>query len=114
MPGNPGVMDQQIRIEQPSRTPDSAGGATVSWTEVATVWAEVVPLSASERTAGGKIEAANMHRIRIRRMPGLDAQMRLVWVSNGNAVLNIRGVNDPGPRAAMQELTAEMGVGVPG
>jgi SPP1 family predicted phage head-tail adaptor len=114
MPGNPGALDQWVRFERPVRTSDPAGGSTVTWQEVATVWADVAPLSASERSAGGKIEAANMYRIRIRRLAGLDAQMRLIWLSNGDAALNIRGLNDPGPRAPMQELTAEMGVGVPG
>lgn len=108
-----GALDQRIRIEGETRVPDGGGGWTISgYGEVATVWASVRPLSAREALQAGQLEAAGTYRVTIRNRRDIDptAAMRIVWVSNGDKVLNVRQAADPGARAQYRELVAESGV----
>lgn len=107
-----GDLDQRIRLEAETRTPDGGGGWTISWSEIATVWARVLPISAREALRAGQLEAAGMYRVTIRNRRDISpgAAMRIVWVTNGDMVLNIRQAADPGARAQVRELVAESGV----
>jgi len=69
------MMDQSPRLttplvlEQPQRSPDGGGGWAVTWTALGTHWAELAPVSASERALGGRLLARVTHRITIRSAP---------------------------------------------
>lgn len=89
-----GRLRHRVRIEQFVLAVDSNGavlqdpetGATSGqWTEVATVWASIEPLSAKEFIQSQATQAQVVARIVIAYRPGLDASMRLVHMVNGVA-----------------------------
>jgi SPP1 family predicted phage head-tail adaptor len=44
----PGKMDQRITLQRVTRTQDSIGGTTETWSDLATIWARVTPLAGAE------------------------------------------------------------------
>ena len=76
-------------LQQPVDAGDGAGGTTRTWATVATLWARVEPLSAIERVAAERLEAAADHRVTIRWRAGVTHAMRF---SFGTRVFEIRGL----------------------
>ena len=101
-------MRQRVTIEQPSESSDGAGGAVISWTSVATVWAEVMPLRSGnvEVLFAGQLEARGTHRITIRYRDDVDTSMR---VSYAGRVFNIRRIHNVSEANVMLELLVEEG-----
>ena len=106
----PGQYDQRVAIDRLVRTGDDAGGAAKSWTEVATVWASVWPVSARDQFAAAQVEGITGYRVRMRRRTDVTVAHRLRWVTNGDKAMNITGVLDQGPRVEWIELLCEIGV----
>ena len=105
-----GMLNERVRIEAKDESDDDVGGQDVSWTEVDTVWAEVMPVSGEKKVFAQRIEASARYTVKIRNRDDLDPTMRLVWLSHGDVVLNIREMPYPGGRAPMRALVAEEGV----
>lgn len=61
-----GDLDRRVTIEAVTIAPDSAGQAVEVWTAIATVWAAVWQLSATERAARPQAAAEEVRRFRIR------------------------------------------------
>jgi SPP1 family predicted phage head-tail adaptor len=101
-------MDQRITLDQEARTADTYGGAVVTWATLATVWANVRPLSGRERADMAAIEAPASYRFTIRRRNDITEAMRIGWNSQ---VFNIRFIADPGSRSLYMAIDAERGVG---
>lgn len=74
---NPGILRTRLVIEAPVETPDGSGGVARSFSDVAAVWAEVVPLSARERMQAGATGVSVTHRIRIRHRDDVTTRHRL-------------------------------------
>jgi SPP1 family predicted phage head-tail adaptor len=106
---NPGTLDQRIVIASETRTADDYGGAAVTWTTLATVWAEVRPMTGRERSDAAAIEAPASYRFTIRRRSDVTEAMRITW--NGGTY-NIRFIADPGARGLYMTIDAERGVAV--
>lgn len=98
-----GRLRHRVRIEELTYLRDSNGeviqdpntGETQQeWTEVATVWAAVEPLSAREFIQSQAIQSQVTTRIVIRYRDGMHAAMRLVHVRTGkaNVIYNIHGI----------------------
>lgn len=104
-----GTLDQRITIQREARTADDYGGAALAWVNVATVWANVRPLSGRERADFGEVEAPANYRFTIRRRGDVTAAMRITWAG---AAYNIRFVSDPGARSLYMALEAERGVAI--
>lgn len=104
---NPGTLDQQITIQQETRVADSYGGAASTWGTLATVWANVRPLSARRATDNAALEEPATYRFTVRRRADVTDTMRISWNSQ---TYNIRFVADPGPRALYMTLDAERGI----
>jgi SPP1 family predicted phage head-tail adaptor len=102
-----GAMRHFIEIQQESRSGDGAGGAAVSWTTIATLWAAMEPLRVSESSRGERQESATSYRITVRDGITVTNAMRIVW--NGRA-FNIRGVRNIDERGRVQEILADEGV----
>lgn len=76
---NPGEMREKVTIQAESRAADTIGGAALDWTEVATVWANVVPSSGGEFVRSEELSATVTHRVTVRFRDDLTAANRLVW-----------------------------------
>lgn len=73
-----GGLRRRAVLEQPLDVPDEIGGLLRTWTPVATVWAQVLPLAGVERREGGREETAITHRVLIRWRPDVTGASRLV------------------------------------
>lgn len=88
-----GALDRRVTIEAPVRTEDGAGGATVSWSHVATVWGRVETLSATERDRTGRLDGIATHRVTIRAHSGVTSGQRIVL---GERILTILATRPAG------------------
>ncbi len=108
-----GEMRQRLILQKESRSEDGGGGAALSWTTVATVWASIEPVRAYEKVTGEKPVGSITHRITTRYeaaiSPQPDAAMRFIW---GSRTFNIRGVRNSSERNRFLLIDAEEGVAV--
>lgn len=97
-----GRLRHRVRIEQLENQLDSngdviqdeeTGTVAQSWTEVATVWAAIEPLSAREFIQSQATQSQITARVIIRFRDGLNAAMRLVHVrrDRDNVIYNPHG-----------------------
>lgn len=102
-------MKHRITLEKPVYQSDSAGGATVDWQEVATVWADVQTRRsrAGESLESGKIEATSSPRFIIRFRDDITPAMRIGFKGKS---YNIRQVNPVDHAGIALEITTEQGV----
>ena len=71
-------MDRQITIQQYTESTNDYGETVKSWSDVATVWAEVKQQSARETWMAGKVAETDM-MFRVRYRSGIDSTMRVVY-----------------------------------
>jgi len=101
-----GRLRHRVRVDVPVETPDGAGGLTVVWTPLATVWAEICPQQAREAVTAQQVEARTTHLIRLRYRFDILPTMRVVF---GTRTFAIRGVLDDGERRRYLTLFCEEG-----
>ena len=84
-------LRERITIEQPVRTADTYGGGDVSWTSVATVYANVRPLLGTAREVNRAAQPTEItgYRIEIRKRSDVNAGMRILWKSRRLAIHSI-------------------------
>jgi len=56
-------MRERVTLQSPMRAADGAGGADVSWTDAAIVWAKVEEGAGGERLTGERLAAQAAHQI---------------------------------------------------
>lgn len=85
-----GRLRHRVTIQSQAQTQDAqTGELTVTWTDVATVWAAVEPVSVREFIASQEPNAKITARVVIRYRDGIDASMRLI---HRGRIFNIHGV----------------------
>ena len=105
-----GALKQRIRVERPNTTTDRLGGPTRTWITVATVWADIQPLSGREAVIANKLSAEITHQITVRYQPVFDnpqqvSQLRVLYRSR---IFNIHSaLNDDEQRVALILLVSE-------
>jgi SPP1 family predicted phage head-tail adaptor len=72
-----GALNRRLVLEAPVETGDGAGGVVRTYEAVATLWAQVTPVSARGDIAAHSLGAAVRHRIVIRARSGITARHRL-------------------------------------
>lgn len=90
-----GDLRHHIRLEEPVGLPDGGGGASLSYSLVAEIWAEVRPREGREAGNGDGVAASQTHEVWMRWRPGVTTEMRFVL---GTRVLEILSVVDTGER----------------
>ncbi|TCT02819.1 SPP1 family predicted phage head-tail adaptor [Tepidamorphus gemmatus] len=91
-------LRHRVRLQAPAAADDGAGGHATTWSDVATLWAAIVPAgpgSTAERVEAGRLEAAARLRITIRYRTGLTHDMRFAL---SDRVFAITGIADPDGR----------------
>lgn len=99
---DPGQMRDQVTINQPATTLNT-DGHPAGTTLFATVWAEVRPIGGREALLNKQIGASVTHRIRMRYLTGLTADMTMVWDGKN---LDIESIENPDGVRKIHELQA--------
>jgi SPP1 family predicted phage head-tail adaptor len=86
-----GDLRHRVSIETAARTSDGGGGATVTWTLVADVWAAIWPRTSDETFDADRNAGRATHDIWIRFRGDVKPDMRIRF---GTRVFDIRGVID--------------------
>lgn len=102
-----GEFDQRITFQQKSVTKNGLGEEVVTWSDVATVWAKVMPLRGNAFFAANQQQHVIDARFLIRHRPGLSTDMRLQWKSAPYDVTNL--IPGTGPYVGTIEVTAVHG-----
>ena len=87
-----GDLRHRITIQYQVKVPDGLGGFTVTWTDAATVWAAIWPVSASEAVQAQQAAMTITHRIRIRYRAVMKAEWRIAYAG---MYFNIVSIIDP-------------------
>lgn len=90
-----GQLRKRLTIQQRSAAQDSYGQPLTTWTDVATVWGAVEPLSGRELMAAEAVQAEVTHQVVIRYRPGISAKMRIAY---GARLFDIQNVLDENER----------------
>ena len=100
-------LTERITLQTPALTDDGFGGKSISWTDVATVFAEVQPIYTNwlEPEVAGRPEARAGYRIIIRTRTDMRADMRIRWKTH---TLNIHSLHETGELTSI--LTYEEGI----
>jgi len=91
-----GALRHRLTLEQLSLSPDSGGGVTESWVQVAQVWGAIEPLSGRERVEAARIAGRHMYDIRLRFRADVDPSMRLRMGTRIFHILSIEDVDGRG------------------
>lgn len=100
-------LTERITIQQEIRVPDGMGGDELTWQDLATVWARVLPQRGRERLTAVQQHDSIVYLVTIRRRSDVTSAMRVLW---GERVMNIRNVSDAGGRKLFFDLDCETGV----
>ena len=101
---DPGKLDRRLTLEEPVEIADGAGGVTRGYQVVATLWAQVMPVSARGTVDAERSSAVATHRIRLRSRSDLTTRHRL---RDGNAIYRIVALHDPDGRGRFLQIEAE-------
>ena len=70
---NAGKLNRRITLQQPGGTRDAVGERATTWTDVASVWAAVQPLSTSQLAAAAQLQTDASIRVTLRWSPAVAA-----------------------------------------
>lgn len=73
-----GQLRERVTIQAPSVVRNGIGEPVPSWTDVATVWADVKDLSGREINAARVVQSESVRRVTIRWRGDITADMRVV------------------------------------
>ncbi|SXF83116.1 phage head closure protein [Klebsiella variicola] len=97
-----GKLRHRVTLQEPVKEQNPTTGAVINtWRDVATIWAEVSPLSAREFIAAQASQGEVTTRITIRYRAGVTRKHRILF---RGGVYNIEGVL-PDPRSGREYLT---------
>lgn len=102
-----GRLNQRVTLQQRTAGVDALGQELTTWSDVATVWAEVQPLRGREYFAAGQMQATVDVRIRIRWRAGVVPSMRALWRGQPHEIVS---VIEPDGAKSMLELMCVSGV----
>lgn len=80
-------LRHQITVRAPGTAEDALGQRVASWSNVCTVWAQVLPMQGRESEAGSAAQAQATVRFRIRHRAGITAAMQVVWQGLAHAIV---------------------------
>lgn len=89
---DPGTFRHELALEVATRAPDGAGGYTETWSEVATLFGRIDPVSAANRFGADKRTVTVTHRVTLRSRGDIAHGMRLC---RQERVFEIITVHDP-------------------
>jgi SPP1 family predicted phage head-tail adaptor len=101
---NPGLLRHRLTLEAPVESSDGAGGVARSYSTVATLWAEVTPVSAAHALEAERLGARITHRIGIRFSDDITTRHRFL---EGSRIFRIVSLRDRDGRKRFLQIEAE-------
>jgi SPP1 family predicted phage head-tail adaptor len=89
---DPGSLRAELSLQAATTSPDGLGGYSQSWSEIATVFGRIEPVSATSAFGADQTVETVTHRMTIRWRQGIASGMR--FVRNGR-IFDIVTVHDP-------------------
>ncbi|PWL19031.1 head-tail adaptor protein [Falsochrobactrum shanghaiense] len=89
---DPGQLTCELALEAMHPVGDGMGGHEETWSEVATVWGRIEPLSTAQRDFGTRPRPEVTHRILLRFRHDISSDKRL---RKAGRVFALRSVHDP-------------------
>lgn len=105
-----GDLRHRVILQTGTTTADAGGGGSVAWSNTATVWAKVEPLSAREQFHADQLRGPVSHKITMRYRSDVTVTPSL-RISFDSRLFNIRGVRKLDEINQWIEVMAEEGVG---
>lgn len=102
-----GKLNRRVTLQSQSATPDTYGAPALTWTDFATVWAHVSPVTGRESFAGQALYAEVDYQILIRYRTGVVAKMRAVY---GGGYYDIQAVIDKDQDHRLLNLLCKSGL----
>ena len=99
-----GSLRHRVTIQSYTESTDSFGGVTQSWFEYSKAFANIVPLSGTEKYVSKEKHATSTHQITIRYIAGIYPNMR---ITHQDRVFDIVSVINVGERNKMIQIIAE-------
>ena len=96
-----GNLRHRITFQEEAKEPDGYKGFTVTWKDVVTVWASIIPLSGREYFHAHQITSEVTHRIRTRYRTDIDTSMK---IKLGERIFSIESIIDLEERHVYLEL----------
>lgn len=96
-----GQLNKRITLQAKGKVPDDYGGVTVTWTDIATVWAALWAKSGIEKSLSMQETMTITHQIRIRYRSAFSQAWRIKF---GNRFFNIISIKNPNEHGEMLDL----------
>ena len=90
----PADLDKRLTIQTRTRSSDSQGGGTLSWTSSDTVWAMIEPLSGYEKTQAQRLSNPMSHKVTLLYRSGITVKDRLVYGSRTFTIKEVINVDE--------------------
>ena len=107
-----GKLTKSVIIQSPTGDRDAVGERTTTWTNVATVWASIDPLSAREIFAAAQAQSEVTQKVMIRYDSSISAITNAWRVAYGSRYLVVEGVRNIDEKNEMYELMCSEGLKV--
>lgn len=104
---DPGQLNQRVTLQQRAAGVDSNGQASGAWFDVATLWAQALPLRGREFFAAAQVQQEHSVKFTMRWRADVVPTARLVWQGQP---YDITGVTQLGGRRVWIEVIALQGV----
>lgn len=76
-----GLLRERINLQAPVATNGDDWGPGSNWTTEATMWAQVTPVSGTEKQSGDAIQTTVTHQIRMRYLSDVTSKWRAIYRS---------------------------------
>ena len=93
-PTSPADLNKYITLQQSTRVSDGMGGFTLTYADVASLWAAIWPISANETVAANATTMVVSHRIRIRYRSAFSPDYRIKYGTRYFAIVSIINPNE--------------------
>lgn len=104
-----GDLDKRILLQAPTKTRTSAGGVTIVWTDMATVWAKKTTHRSDEAIQSMKETGIATHNWRIRYRRGVRASWRIKYGDQYMAIIGPPMEKDEGGGRHWLDITVQEG-----
>lgn len=93
---DPGALRSEVALEEAVVSGDGAGGRVTTWTEVATVFARIVPVSAERSFAADQFVETVTHRVTLRFRDDVTSGMRFARQDRRFAIVAVHDPDETG------------------